>query len=338
VALGVDEASNVTVLGLGTGQADLEGPVSFEPPDAAQALSAGFLLRLDSNGSLVFRDVFTSDQSFFGSLSLAVSPSGVSTVIASALGNVSFGAPASGNGAEAGSASSYEGGTAVPTRFLFQLDTLGQILGVTPAPYFPTGIQAGADGTLWMLDNANAADGGAGGLGHFSPTASPLWTRPVSGTAFAVGGPGAIVFDNSHQATVELQAVASDGTLLWSQPPTPYNVPTEDYSLAVDPNGNIIVAGYFPVPSAQAVAPSPTSPLGIGYETFDPGGVLRSVNVFGGAPDAASGQRFLGVAADPSGNVLVAGTQQNGWATTGLFVDKFAPSAFDGAADGCEGE
>jgi len=335
VALGVDDASNVTVLGAGAGRIDLEGPVSFDPPDA-QTMGAGFLLRLDSNGSLVFRDVFTSDQNFFAPLYLAVSPSGVSTVIAGALGNVSLGAPASGSGAEAGPASPYDAGWSIPTyRFLFQLDTLGRVLQVTPAPYYPSGIQAGPDGTLWMLD-ANSGDGGPGGLAHFSSSASPLWTLPASGYLFAAGGPGAVVFDGSHNATAQLQAFASDGTLLWTQPPSAYDLQGANNGLAIDPAGNIILGGNFGGTSAW---PAPAgNPVGVGYETFDPGGVLRSVNVFSGVPDAASGQDCLGIAVDPSGAVLVAGTQQNSWATTSVFVAKYAPSAFDGAADGGEGE
>jgi hypothetical protein len=57
-------------------------------------------------------------------------------------------------------------------------------------------------------------------------------------------------------------------------------------------------------------------------------GVLQSVRVFDDQDADVGSERFLALGVDPTGHVIVAGTNQGpgGWNTTSLFVAKFAPS------------
>lgn len=338
VGLAVDSASNVTVLGSFRGPVDLGDGTVMGETDAAPVQSNAFLLRLDATGALVFRDVFESSAGFvnpFGTPALAVSPSGISTILVVAIGNGVFGppAPADAGGADAAS-DEYDAGSSVGggMPFLVQLDTMGRVLQTLPPPSSAQGVLAGADGTLWAEGSATW-DGGAGPVViHLSASAAPIWSEPsIFSTLLAVGGPGVVAFDNGYQATEELWAYSSAGTLLWSRPPSVYPIDTANQSMAIDSSGNIIVGGLFQGTTQTSADGSTTTtppPAGIGYETFDSTGVLRSVSVFDDQDADVGSERFLALGVDPTGHVIVAGANQGpgGWNTTTLFVAKFAPS------------
>jgi hypothetical protein len=337
VGLAVDSASNVTILGSFRGPVDLGDGTVMSETDAAPVLSNAFLIRLDATGALVFRDVFESDAGFVspvGTPALAVSPAGISTILVGALGNVSFGPPAPDDAGDANAAGdTYDAGRSAPaTQFLIQLDTMGRVLQTLAPPSSALGVLVGADGTLWAQGSATW-DGGAGPvLMHLSASADPIWSVPApASTLLAVGGPGVVAFDNGYQATEGLWAYSSDGTLLWSRPPSAYPIDTANQSMAIDSNGNIIVGGLLQgttQTSADGSTTTTSSPAGIGYETFDSMGVLQSVRVFDDQDADVGSERFLALGVDPTGHVIVAGTNQGpgGWNTTSLFVAKFAPS------------
>ncbi len=341
VALGVDAASNVTIFGRFSGAIDFGDATVTADTDAGPALGSAFLMRLDATGALVFRDVFASSAGGLvgplgtnpsTTLALAVSPAGVSTILVRALGDVVFGPPAPDDAGDANAPGGvYDAGWGAPEDFLVQVDTMGRVLRTLPPPSLTDGVLAGSDGTLWAEGEA-AWDGGAGSvLLHLSGSAEPLFSEPAPGTLLAVGGHGAVFFDNGYQTTEELFAYSSAGTFLWSRPPSVYPIETADQSLAIDSNGNIIVGGLLQGTIETFADGSTTtipSPAGIGYEVFDSTGALRSVRVFGDQDADVGSERFLALGVDPTNHVIIAGANQGtgGWNTTSLFVTKFAPS------------
>jgi hypothetical protein len=357
-AIGVDSDSNVTLGGGFQGTVDFgDGFVFNGDADGAPVLSKGYVVRYDANGAVVFRDQFLPAAAVRGELysafagveDLTVAPDGVSTVLASAYGDVDFGVSAA-DGGDAQDTQDYDAGTNIaPTRrVLVQLDGQGRVLGIPAAAQDDfQQIASDTDGTLWAwstltLDGGSlppglASFGPDGGveapfLVHLSPSADPLWLQslPQGFSSVTVGAPGAVVLaypgsqDPVPSNQVELQAFSADGGSPWSRTTT---LPAATSllggaPLAVALDGTIFVGGMDLGTMNGAPDAAFTAPV-IRYATADSTGRFVSQTVWSdGQP---SDLRALAV--DGAGHLIVAGSTSLPFAASlsRFFVVKLAP-------------
>jgi hypothetical protein len=355
-AIGVDSDSSVTIGGAFSGSVDFGGGFVFNGDvDGAPVLSKGYLVRYDASGTLVFRDLLLPAAAVRGVLysafasvvDMTVAPDGVSTALVAALGDVDFGVPAPDAGAVQDPQNYDAGFNGIPApRLLVQFDSQGRVLGIPQAAQDDfQQIASGTDGTLWAWSSLTS-DGGTlppglsqlgpdGGVAapylvHMSPSADPLWVRPLSTglSSFTAGAPGAVVLTYpglqnpvpSYEA--ELQAFSPDGgspytssTMLPAGSSLPGGAP-----VAVASDGTVY-AGGLGIGAAGTGPDSAATWPEIGYATADSTGhfVSRTVWTDGQLNDLRA------LAVDGAGNLIVAGSTSGQFGVLSrLFVVKLA--------------
>jgi len=321
--IAVDANSNVTVLGVFMGSVDLgAGPTSdlpiFNDGGPGRGAYNGFLLRLDAAGNMVFSKVFPSSLPS----SLAVSPSGVSTVLADGGSGTDFG-----NGPVPGTNPS------TVNHYFVQFDGSGAVLREEALLGSYTSLTSDPGGGLWALGYVDTDAGLVQSLIRLTSIGDFVWSRLLGpdGGSFAVNGTGEVVFSSSGPYASPLYETvtnySSDGT------PTSSQIATVDYSaesiaeqVLLDGNGNTFVGGNFEgtlTVYEDGSFSQTNTPSGAGFQRFDSSGILRSVTVWSGENSV-----FGAIGAAPNGNVMVAGrTVQGGSGSSPVtvFLVRFVP-------------
>jgi hypothetical protein len=324
VRIATDASSSVTILG------DFWGSVDFGKGTltAGSEIDNGFLLRLDSTGTTVFSTQFVNTRSGTSILEndLAVTPAGVSTIAVYADSDTDFG-----NGQD--SVSLLLG--VKSSNDLVQFDASGKVLFRKTIPSINSSLASidslatNATGFLW-------AEGSGSSL--VSPSVMNLppltmgitasgtlaWQQSALGGAFVAAGPNGAVELNGGTTLEGLQAVASDGTSLWTVSTSIAGGELQEGNFIVDAKGNPVIASVFRDTVTFGSAPPLISAgdLDIAYQVFDAAGHLRSVGAWGGPEDDLYG----GIGVDPGGSILIAGntTPLTGATTFRVFFVKLA--------------
>jgi len=312
--IAVDSASNLTFAARFCGTIDLgAGPV--EGGDCS-----GFVVRLDPDGNRVFTNMY------LGVLPdlLSVGPGGTTTLLMYDYfgfegylcrledGGCEFGLSADGGTTEAGTT---DGGT--PSFYsVVELGATGAELARNPFAY-PSAGQAfvspatDSSGRIWGLENGAGWDPmNVPLLVQLTQDGTPLWSEPSDISLFALTPAGAVALLSTAGETLE--AIASDGGLLWTQAsPLPASAP-HPTRIAVDPAGTIYLGGQ--------VGPQDSSSVGV--QVLDALGRLQSIRTWSNGGSPTTYQSF-GV--DRNGNAVVGGYTAANDAGTAFFVVRLGP-------------
>jgi len=125
---------------------------------------------------------------------------------------------------------------------------------------------------------------------------APSGTNPASATSVAVLDNGDIAVSGGNTSKFEVSLYAPDGSFLWTQ--TPFSGAAN--AVAVTPGGNIVAAGFESTSSCGGQTPAVT-------EYTASGAVASGFPVFVSCP--ASSGAFHGVASEPDGTIVAAGTE-----------------------------
>jgi hypothetical protein len=334
MAIALDAASNVTLLG------SFDGTVDFSGTTLSTAAGVGadlYFMRLDTNGGVVFTEIAPSDGSQDVDVGfLTVSPGGMSTVAVS-----TWLVP----GPDSGSVAPQY------IQYFLQYDNGGSLVAQSsPSTAGPFINQMAADssGMLWALgdplDDAGVVSTGAPVLMRLTSTGGVAWTQPTlssdnadsprlaAGTGnaivFAASVGGSFPFTSGANGTETLEAYLPDGASPWSHA-TDVSFAEADFDqqTVVDAEGNLIVGGDFSGSVATSADGSTTqvgTPSGIGFQAFDSTGHFVSMQTW--AAGGSDPERFGAMAVDPQGNVVLAGTTVStgsfGTGMTSLFLTK----------------
>ncbi|HTB73201.1 MAG TPA: hypothetical protein VK762_08145 [Polyangiaceae bacterium] len=330
--LGVDANGNVTVAGLFVSFIDLyDGTADAGPVIASDGGDAGtwygsILMRLDTNGNLVFAKAFNGGLLIVNTL--AVTPNGVATISAVGISGADFGGgPVTGTSPDTTS-----------NRYIAQFDATGSVSAVEALPQDTPSYQqllADPSGGLWAYGYVESDAGNTPSMMRLDSTGGLVWTRLLAsdpGTGdmgFAVNATSEVAFHIASPTDETVSFYAPDGTA------TSSHVTSVDYlggsaaeDVALDPAGNVLVGGTFygtPVPVGNGSFVQTPSPAGAGYQRFESAGVLRSMTTWGGS-NAVLGSMALA----PDGNVVLLGEIQQPTIDKPppvLFLVKFAAPA-----------
>jgi hypothetical protein len=307
VAIAVDAASDVTVLGDFVGTDDLGGKTFTASGD----IQNGFLMRLDATGKTVFTTPIVNARVDAMTLyDLAVTPGGVSTITAFADGDTDFG-----NGVDLGSV------LAGSSFGVVQYDATGAVVFRKPVSTITSmatelvRLATDATGALWATGWAGTGNDvqpitvGMTSSGAFS------WLQQLgNSSALVAAGPhGAVEVGAAVSGTMPnetLQAFTSTGTSPWTT--TTEETTTMDSALyppqrlVIDANGDPVLGGELLGTVVSGAAPPLTAVGGhqdVDYQAFDGQGHLRSQGTWGGPDDDYLG----GIGVDPAGDILIAG-------------------------------
>jgi hypothetical protein len=316
VGIGVDANSNVTVLGLVSGSADLGAETADAAPIVTDAGGsafdlATFLLRIDAAGNFLFSKVFRSTDGF----ALAVAPNGVSTIVAQGAG-ADFG-----NGPiDAGSSWGFA-----------QFDTTGTL---TLAKALASGLSidqllADPNGGFLASGSVNSDAGVTPSMMRLSAAGDVLWSRSLtSGQLIGVNATAEVAAGAPSSGNLSedvVTAYSPDGILTSSRVTWVSYVGDLADQVVLDTMGDTIVGGDFrgtPTTLANGSQTLTDAPAGAGFQRFDSSGALRSFTTWGGADE-----RFGAVGVAPDGNVLLLGWDQPpaDSAFSSVFFARFVP-------------
>jgi hypothetical protein len=330
-----DAASEITVVGSFVGSADL-GTGAVTTPSPSVSATAGFLLRLDESGSLIFSKTFiTSQASALAVNDLAVTPDGTSTIALFAAPDTDFGSGPDVASELAGSKGEY---------YLVQFDPKGKLVYRKTVPSIDTSfveivsLATNASGSLWTLGFWTGS-GNPGAIAQLTASAAENWkqmpkvfTTSVYPAAVGVGPSGQSVIWG-EKGPVSLWAFSPTGAALWSTTMVSSTLSdggtASGAGVAVDDSDNTTVAFGFSGTIQNGSQPPLVSAGGddIGFQQVDAQGNFRAQGRFGGPKDETMG----GVGVDPSGNVILAGWRMPPNGATGaaftfsVFVVKIHP-------------
>ncbi len=321
-ALGVDGASNVTILGAYQGAVDLgTGTIDPGTPDQGDA----FILRLDADGDLVFSKRILTQRvdALIGVADLAVDTGGVSTIAMQTMGDTDFG-----NGPDLTVAA----GDTTLRSYLVQFDGRGNVVfrkalsAIASSVDKIVNLAPDPSGGLWAA-GTTGAEGDSGNESQpvtllLTSSGALTWVQPGPGiapfeTAIAAGPLGAVEltgFDirpTGEPDGIMLRAYSLDGTSPWTR--SVVSTSSAGYSnappyrgLVVDRNGQAIAAAAFTdtLNPGEAVPIVSAGGLDLQFQSFDPQGRLLSQGRWGGP----GYDQFGGVGVDPAGNVVLAGS------------------------------
>jgi hypothetical protein len=202
---------------------------------------------------------------------------------------------------------------------LVQIDPAGSELSRRPFPGFPgvvglgpatfTDLALDPTGTIWAIDND--ADGGPA-VQRLTTSGVALWSQRVGTSRLALGPTGGVDFAQSGTtpATQTFSAFGYDGGVAWTRTEPAASALPGAQDFAVDPAGNLYLAG------STAFDPSGQ----VGVEVLDPGGGPRDIRVWAGA----TGQSYSSFGVDRSGNAVLGGEIVDDGGVS-VFVVKLAP-------------
>ncbi len=285
--IAVDATSSITFAGWFVGTVDLGAGAT---PSVGE-LPEGFVMRLDTDGNVVFRNLYTLIEPSV----LSVDSAGTATILSAALDPIS-----------------------VTVKYAFvQIDASGNQVasqtyassdGIAPA------ILASYGGTLWASH--------AGSLAALTTTGSTLWSEPFpdSGVAWFGAGPQGLVGVGATTSGEVVQAFGDGGGVVSTTVNMlPSNAP-EATQVAIGSTGTIYVGGTLPNPAQ----PSPDAECcvdHVGAQVLGPSGQLQTLRIWQQGDFAM----FGALAVDPSGNTFLGGALGSFDGGFGYYVVKLGP-------------
>jgi hypothetical protein len=285
--IAVDATSSITFTGWFVGTADLGAGATSSAGD----LPEGFVMRLDTDGNVVFRNLYTLIEPHV----LSVDGTGTATILSTAIDPIS---------------------ATVQYAFV-QIDASGNQVAsqtYTSSDGYAPAVVAAYGGTLWTSH--------AGSLAALTTSGSTLWSVPFpdSGVSSFAAGPQGLVGVGATASGEVVQAFGDGGAIVSTTVNgLPPDAP-EAAQVAVGSTGTIYVGGTLPDPT-QPPADAECCVDHVGAQVLGSGGQLQTLRIWQQGDFAM----FGALAVDPSGNAFLGGPLGSFDGGFGYYLVKLGP-------------